>query len=254
MVYRILPWIMDELRENPLHVTLIDPDSQEPERASEIALCAAEGGTSFILVGGSRGVDINKMESTLTAIKESIDLPVVIFPASSDLISDKADALLFMSLMNSRNPRFTFGEAVKAAKLIRDTEIETISTGYVVVEPGMLVGEVGEVDLIRREDNDRAASYGITAQLLGMDIFYLEGGSGVDHPIPPDMIRTIKGEISIPLVVGGGIKTPALAREVVRAGADLVVTGTMVETETDIKRAVSSMVGSIREAGEERAG
>ena len=208
----------------------------------------------MIMVGGTKGVDIPKLATTLGSIRESTDLPLVIFPASSDLISERADAILMLSLMNSRNHRFIWGEAVRRAREIRGMDIETISTGYVVVEPGMLVGEVGEVDLIARDDPDLATSYGITAELMGMDLFYLEGGSGVKEPIPPKMISSIKEEISIPLVVGGGIRTPKFAAEAVRAGADIVVTGNVVEREGDITCSVRSLTEAILDAGDQRDG
>ncbi|MGA1822980.1 MAG: geranylgeranylglyceryl/heptaprenylglyceryl phosphate synthase [Thermoplasmatota archaeon] len=251
-----MPQVFKKIREmlvsGPLHVTLIDPDRQTPEKALEMVRQAEAGGTSIILVGGTTGVDQHKLDSTLDEIMGRTDLPVILFPASADVISHMVDGVLFMSLMNSRNPMMVIGEAVEGGVKIRDMGVEPISTGYVVVEPGMLVGKVGEVDLIQREDIDTAVKYAVSAEIMGMKLFYIEGGSGVEYPVPYDMIREIRKRVNIPLVVGGGIRSPEIAREAVLAGADIIVTGTMVEQEEDIEKSVSSMVNEMKNAYRER--
>jgi phosphoglycerol geranylgeranyltransferase len=240
--------IMDMLKASPIHVTLIDPDRQTPEKALDMVKQAEAGGTSIILVGGTTGVDQHKLDSTLDRIMGNTKLPVILFPASSQVISHMVDAVLFMSLMNSRNPKLVIGEAVNGGIKIRNMGVEAISTGYVVVEPGMLVGKVGEVDLIKRNDIETAVKYAVSAEILGMKLFYIEGGSGVVDPVPFDMIREIRKNIKIPLVVGGGIRSPDIARQAVLAGADIIVTGTMVEQEMNIEFSVSSMVSEMKAA------
>lgn len=244
--------IMEMLESGPIHVTLIDPDRQTPEEALDMVRQAESGGTSIILVGGTTGVDQHKLDTTLDMIMGNTKLPVILFPASSDVISHMVDAVLFMSLMNSRNPQLVIGEAVEGGVKIRKMGIEAISTGYVVVEPGMLVGEVGEVDLIGRDDVETAVKYAVSAEILGMKLFYIEGGSGVEDPVPSEMIRKIRESIDIPLVVGGGIRSPEIAGAAVLAGADIIVTGTMVEQEDDIEVSVSSMVNKMKRAYMER--
>ena len=112
--------------------------------------------------------------------------------------------------------------------------------GYVIVEPGMKVGEVGKANLIRRDDPKKAAAYGMAAEMYGMSLFYLEAGSGADRPVPPEMIAAVKSSISIPLIVGGGIRTPEAAEAARKAGADAIVTGTLLEQcdSDEILRAV----------------
>ena len=249
---QVLKKITEMLDSGPMHVTLIDPDRQTPDTALDMVRQAEAGGTSMILVGGTTGVDQHKLDSTLDTIMGRTALPVLLFPASSDVISHMVDGVLFMSLMNSRNPKLVIGEAVEGGVKIRKMGVEPISTGYVVVEPGMLVGKVGEVDLIKRDDIETAVKYAVSAEILGMRLFYIEGGSGVEYPVPFEMISEIRKSIDIPLVVGGGIRTPEIAGEMVLAGADIIVTGTMVEQEEDIETSVSSMVDEMKRAYLER--
>jgi phosphoglycerol geranylgeranyltransferase len=233
--------IMDGLKLGPLHVTLIDPDKQSPEKARTMALEAEEGGSDIILVGGTSGVDRKKMDDTTRQIKGRVDLPVILFPASSITLSPHADGILFMSLMNSRSVQFVNREAVMGSQAIREMGIEPIPTGYIVVEPGMLVGEVGDVSLLERDDCESAVCYALAAQYFGMKLFYLEGGSGVWTPVPAEMVREVKRTIDIPLVVGGGISNPGEARNIVSAGADIVVTGTLIEKDEDIVDSISEL-------------
>jgi phosphoglycerol geranylgeranyltransferase len=247
-VTQVYEKIKKMLESGPIHVTLIDPDRQTPDEAIEMVRRAEAGGTSIILVGGTTGVDQRKLDTTLDMIVGKTELPVILFPASAEVISHMVDAVLFMSLMNSRNPKLVIGEAVEGGVKIRKMGVEAISTGYVVVEPGMLVGEVGEVDLIGRDDLDTAVKYAASAEILGMKLFYIEGGSGVETPVPYEMIRSVSDNIDIPLVVGGGIRSPETAGKVVLAGADIIVTGTMVEQEDDIETSVSAMVREMKRA------
>lgn len=240
-----MPGIYDRmtegLRRGPIHVTLIDPEKQDPAKATSMALDAEVGGTDILLVGGTTGVDATKLDRTILSIKEKSDLPVVIFPASSVSISPRADAILFMSLMNSRSVRYVNGEAVMGSFLVRQMKLEPIPTGYIVVDPGMTVGEVGDVDLVPRNDCKGASCYALAAQYFGNKLFYMDGGSGVKDPIPVGMIEEVRSVISIPLVVGGGISNPKRAEAAVKAGADIIVTGTLVEKEMDIASSVREL-------------
>ncbi len=220
------------------HMTLIDPDKQSPEAAGSIARTVEELGTDAIMIGGSTGVSRESMDATVGAIKESCSVPAIIFPTSAGALSPKADAIYFMSLLNSRDIRYIIGEQLVGAPVIRSMDLETISMGYIVVEPGMKVGMVGGADPVPRSDPDLAVSYALCAQLFGMSLVYLEAGSGAPEPVPPEMVARVKEALSIPLIVGGGIRTPEAARSSVEAGADIVVTGTVVEDATHSARLV----------------
>jgi phosphoglycerol geranylgeranyltransferase len=226
---KVREYIFDTLKKHKLHMTLIDPAKQLPKVSGKISLAAGNVGSDAIMVGGSTGVTQANLDSTVDNIKKASKLPVIYFPSGASAIARHADAIYFMSLLNSKNVRNVTGEHWKGAPIIRKLGIETISMGYVIVEPGMKVGEVGEADLVMRYDIERAVGYGIATELFGMELLYLEAGSGAPEPVPIEMIQAVRKHIKIPLIVGGGITSAGKALEVAKAGADIVVTGTLVE-------------------------
>lgn len=230
-----------------LHFSLIDPDKQNPETAGNIAKAAEIAGSSAIMVGGSTLISQDQVDATVKAIKKSSKLPVILFPSGSKFLSKHADAVFFMSLLNSRNLAYVIREHVKGAPFIKNTGIEPISMGYVIVEPGMTAGKVGEVDLIKKDDIETAVGYALAAQYLGMDFFYLEAGSGAHAPVSDEMISAVKKSIDIPLVVGGGIKDAITAGNKAKAGADIVVTGTKLEEEKNLKQVISNIIKYIED-------
>jgi len=240
--------VLRELREKEkIHMALIDPDKQSPQEAGEKALAAARGGTSAIMVGGSTGVTHHKLGETIEAIKERVGLPVILFPSGASAITPNLDALYFMMAMNSTDPRFLVEEQAKAAPYIKKMGIETIPMGYVIVEPGMKVGEVSRARLVGRDETERAIGYALAAEMFGMKLVYLEAGSGADSPVPPDMIKAVREKLDpkIPLIVGGGIDSPEKARTVAMAGADIIVTGTLVEKVGDVEEKIREIVGAL---------
>lgn len=229
-----------------LHFSLLDPDKQNPKIAGSIAKTAEIAGSSAIMVGGSTLVSQEQVDETVKEIKKQSNLPVILFPSSSKFLSKYADAVFFMSLLNSRNLDYVIREHVKGAPFVKHTRIEPISMGYVIVEPGMTAGRVGEVDLVKKDDIDSAVGYALAAQYLGMNFFYLEAGSGAPEPVSNKMIAAVKKSINIPLVVGGGIRDAKTAGEKAKAGADIVVTGTKLEEEKNLKKALYNIIQSIR--------
>jgi len=227
----VMEIICNKLETQKLHMTLLDPDDQEPSVAARIASEAVAVGTDAIMLGGSTGVTQEILDETVIAIKSSVDIPVILFPTEAKAISLMADAIYFMSLLNSRNPKFLLGEQMKAAALIKKSGLEPISMGYIIVEPGMRAGMVGEAELIRRDDMKTAIGYSVAGELLGMKLIYLEAGSGAPEPVPSALIQGVRKAIDIPLIVGGGIRSPEQASAAIKAGADIIVTGTIVEEE-----------------------
>ena len=234
-------------RKKKLHISLLDPDKQKPKVAGEIARAVEEAGSSAIMVGGSTLVSQKQVDETVKAIKEQSNLPVILFPSGAKFLSKYADAVFFMSLLNSRNLDFVIREHVKGAPFVKNSGIEPISMGYVIVEPGMTAGRIGEVDLIEKDDIETAVCYALASQYLGMDFFYLEAGSGSPTPVSNEMISAVKKSISIPLVVGGGIRDASTAREKAKAGADVVVTGTKLEEEKNLKKVLFDIIKSLKE-------
>lgn len=228
---RVEQYLHEHLERGPVHFTLIDPDKSPGAKAAKIARAAVDLGSDVILLGGSTGISREVMAATATAVKAEVEVPVVIFPEGVTSLTPKADAVLFMSLLNSRNLDLVIRTHAHAAPVVRKMGLEAIPLGYLVVAPGMRVGEVGQVDVIDREDVDAAAGYALAAELLGMHFVYLEAGSGAPAPVPAPMVRAVRSVLSVPLVVGGGIRTGGEARALLDAGAQLLVTGTITEEE-----------------------
>ncbi len=215
----------------PVHLTLIDPEKSSPERSAEIARGAVALGSAAILLGGSTGISRDLMDATARSVKGAVPVPTIIFPEGPGSLSKEADALLFMSLLNSRNIDLVVRTHARAALAVRKMGLETIPLGYIIVAPGMRVGEVGQADAIARDDVAAAQGFALAAEMLGMRWVYLEAGSGAPAPVPPEMVRAVRSVLHVPLVVGGGIRSGPEARELIGAGAQLLVTGTIAEDE-----------------------
>ncbi len=244
---KVRDYIHETLEKHKLHMTLIDPAKQTPEASGRIAAKACRAGTDAIMVGGSTGVTQANLDATVEQVKKNCKRPVIYFPSGANAIARNADAIYFMSLLNSRNVRNITGEHARGAPIIKKLGIEPISMGYVIVEPGMKVGEVGEADPVKRGDIASIVGYALTTEFFGMDLVYLEAGSGAPEPVPIDMISAVRESVEIPIVVGGGIVTPAQAERVAVAGADIVVTGTLVENggfEEDLKKVIDAVHGA----------
>ncbi len=245
---RVERYLLDQLRGGPLHFTLIDPEKSPGERAATIARGAVGLGSHLILLGGSTGISPAGMGAAARAVKAAVPVPVVIFPQGPDSISPEADAVLFMSLLNSRNLDLVVRAHARAAPLVRKIELEPIPMGYLVIAPGMRVGEVGQVDVVPRDDPAAAVGYALAAEYLGMRFVYLEAGSGAPEPVPDSIVRSVRSVVRIPLIVGGGIRSAADARPLLAAGADVLVTGTITEEEGlgDAFRGIVAEVGRAR--------
>ena len=229
IVMTVIEYLLNRISKGTLHVALLDPDKQSAEEAGELAKQMKEAGTDAIFIGGSTGVTNENLSETSKAIKAASGLPTIHFPGSGNALSADVDALLFMSMLNSTDLTWVVGAQTLAAPYIKKLGIETIPMGYIIVEPGMKVGEVGKAKPIKHNEIDRAISYAVACELFGMSLVYLEAGSGADRPVPPEMISAVKAAISIPLIVGGGIRTPEAAEAARKAGADIIVTGTLIE-------------------------
>ena len=229
------------------HLTLIDPDSQKPAQAAIMAEAAMQGGTDAIMVGGSIGAAGIRLYETVEQIKKKTDLPVILFPSSVAGLCENADAVFFMSLLNSRTPAYIVENQALGAPIVLRYGLEPIPMAYIIIEPGGTVGFVGDARLIPRKKPELAVAYALAAKYMGMRLIYLEAGSGADSPVPVPMVAAVKKAIgNTLLVVGGGIRSKEAAVELVAAGADLLVTGTAVERSRDASSFVSLLTKSIR--------
>ena len=237
--------IIKKAKKKPLHFSLLDPDKQSPKEAGILAKTASEAGSSAIMVGGSTLSSQKQVDEAVKSIKENTDLPVILFPSGAKFLSKYADAVFFMSLLNSRNLGYVIREHVKGAPFVKLSGLEPISMGYVIVEPGMTAGRIGEADLVKKDDIETAVGYALAAQYLGMKFFYLEAGSGATYPVSNEMIAAVKKNINVPLLIGGGIRDEKTAREKARAGANIIITGTTLEKEKNLKQALSDIIHAI---------
>ncbi len=229
LIMLISNYLKEKSKNGTVHITLIDPMKQSADVAGRLALTAQEVGSDLILVAGMSGLTQKNLLETASAIKEKISIPVVYSPVGAEALCFSFDALLFSSLLNAKNCSFISGGQSKAAIILKRMEVETISVGYLIIEPGMKIGEETDLELIPRDNYWAASSFAVAAELFGMKFIYLEAGISAAQPVPAGMIRAVKKELSIPLIVGGGIRTAVDARRVRQAGADVVVTGTIIE-------------------------
>ncbi len=239
-------YIMEKISNGTMHMALLDPDKQSAEEAAKMALKCKEAGTDAIMIGGSTGITNENLDETAIAIKKATGLPVIYFPAGPHALSKECDAIYYMSMVNSSDLNMVIGSQVFASLIIKKMGVEPLSMGYIIIEPGMKVGEVGKANLIKRDDLKSAMSYALACEYMGMNFVYLEAGSGADLPVSPEMIRAVKDTISVPLIIGGGIRTPEAAKAAREAGADIIVTGTFVERcddETLLESVISAAKG-----------
>ncbi len=237
-------YLKEGLKERKLHLTLIDPEEQSPHKAVEIAKNAVAGGTDGIMLGGST-TDSLDLDLTAKALQDNIDVPIILFPGNTNGVSKYADAIFFMSLLNSTNPYWIVGAQALGAPAIKKIGIETISMGYLVVEPGGTVGWVGDAKLIPRAKPDIAVAYAMAAEFWGMKLVYLEAGSGASQHVPEEMITKVKKLTDLILVVGGGIRDGKTACKIANAGADIIVTGTVVENNYKVEDKIRELVNGI---------
>ncbi|VVC01010.1 Geranylgeranylglyceryl phosphate synthase [uncultured archaeon] len=234
---------------------LIDPvDYKKPQDAISAGTQAGEGGADIVLIGGSMGAQGELLDSVAKGIKEKVSVPVVLFPGNISTLTKYADAVYFMSLLNSRNPYWISQAQMLAAPTVKRMGIEALPVGYIVIEPGGTVGFVGDAKLVPRDRPQIAAAMAMAAELSGFRLILTDSGSNpATGHMPLEMVSAVAKSISVPYIVGGGVRTPKEAGAVIAAGAGAVQVGTALESGGNLKTRVSDMVKAIREAGKKKA-
>ncbi|MFN6378272.1 MAG: geranylgeranylglyceryl/heptaprenylglyceryl phosphate synthase [Flavobacteriales bacterium] len=215
---------------------LIDPDKIKGDAHLEKWIqLIRHSHTDFVFVGGSLLTN-NQMDEVVKTLKEHLSVPVVLFPGNWNQISNHADALLFLSLISGRNPDLLIGQHVHAAPILKTTQLEVISTGYMLVDCGRqtTASYMSHTLPIPYNKPDIAAATALAGEYIGMKLIYLDGGSGAEQPISRAMIKKVASTVSLPIIVGGGIRTEEDAAAAYNAGADIVVVGTAVENEPEL--------------------
>jgi len=212
---------------------LLDPDKIVLEKLDHLIDKIIQSPATHIFVGGSI-VQNTILEELITALKQKTNLPVLLFPGDPSQISPKADGILFLSLLSGRNPDYLIEYQVQAAPILKKTNLEVISTGYILIESGneTAVARVSKTKPLSRENFDLVLATAQAGEMLGNQLIYLEAGSGAKQPVPAQMIELIAQNIEIPVIVGGGIVDLQGIQKAYRAGADLVVIGTAFENNS----------------------
>jgi phosphoglycerol geranylgeranyltransferase len=212
------------------YIVLIDPDRKNEDTLAKQVTVANKSNVDALFVGGSLMMD-SKHNERVAVIKKEADIPVIFFPGGLNQLNQYYDAILFMSLLSGRNPQYLIGEQVVAAPIINDLGIEVIPTGYLLFDGGAnsTVEFMSDTKPLPMNRPDIAVAHALAAEYLGKKLIYLEAGSGATHAIPLEIIQQVATETNVPLIVGGGIRTPEAARERVAAGASFIVTGTILE-------------------------
>jgi phosphoglycerol geranylgeranyltransferase len=243
---KIEKFLLEKIKqEHTIHLALIDPEEVTQEEASAIVSELVNMGSAGVMVGGSTLASTSQLDEVLSSLRGKTDLPVILFPNSVTAISRYADAIFFMSLLNSNNPMFITGFQAMGAPMVRRYNLEAIPLGYVIVGEGSTAAYVGQAHAIPLKKPEVAVLYALAAQYMGMRFVYLEAGSGAEQPVPPEMIRLVASTVSIPVIVGGGIKTPEQAAMAADAGASIIVTGTVGEEDRS-GRSMRSIIERIR--------
>lgn len=235
--------ILAKLSAHALLAILLDPEFGTPEEIGQYAANAVEKGADIILVGGSSHVEPQGFFASLKEVQTQLAgrAPVIIYTEDFNMVSDHADAILYGSVLNSQDPHYLVKMPVFSAPLIRKIGLEALNTGFLIFEPGGTVGHVLNCQLLPRSNPKISLAYSIGAELLGSRLVYLEAGSRAAEPLPAELVRLHRKNLSIPIIVGGGVKSPAKAAALVEAGASIVVVGTAVEEGADVEAFATSV-------------
>ncbi|MBK7344978.1 MAG: geranylgeranylglyceryl/heptaprenylglyceryl phosphate synthase [Saprospiraceae bacterium] len=224
---------------------LIDPDKQGVNQLADRVRLANQAQVDYFLIGGSL-LHRDTFHETVETVKQETDRPVILFPGSAWQISDRADALLFLSLISGRNPDLLIGQQVQAAPMLDRLDLEVIPTGYLLVDGGLptTASYISQTAPLPAHKPEIAVATALAGKYLGMQLLYLDAGSGARNPVSPEMVRQVKKATRLPLLVGGGIRTPDQASVAARAGADVIVIGTVAEQDISILPAMVQAVHS----------
>lgn len=222
---------------------LIDPGKLPLRRLEQTVDLAVECGVHYFFIGGSLVVN-DMLDAVLSDIRQRCAIPLVLFPGNSFQLSYRADALLFLSLISGRNPELLIGQHVISAPFLKMSPLEIISTGYMLIDGGVqtAVQYMSNTYPIPANKDDIAVCTALAGEMLGLKMIYLDAGSGARNPVPESMIGAVSGAITVPLIVGGGIRTPEKAAANLRAGADLLVVGNAIEQEPELIRELAAAV------------
>ena len=229
---------------------LVDPDKVKANDIDELTKLCVEAKVDYLLVGGSLVIS-NHLDEVVSHIKRNCNIPVMLFPGSPSQITKHADALLYLSLISGRNADLLIGQHVISAPSVKQSGLEIISTGYMVIDGGAptTVSYISNALPIPADKNEIAICTAMAGEMLGMELIYMDAGSGARKPISEAMIKAVADNIQVPLVVGGGITDPEKAYRNCKAGADLIVIGNAIEKDRTLIQEMSSAIHMVSVKG-----
>jgi putative glycerol-1-phosphate prenyltransferase len=243
--------ILDSLKERKQlgkksFAVLIDPDKVNDHRMEQLINLAVSAKVDYFLVGGSLVIS-NYLDECLQWIRRSCAIPTVLFPGSPSQISKYADALLYLSLISGRNPELLIGQHVVSAPIVKKSGLEIMPTGYMVVDGGAptTVSYISNASPLPADKNEIAMCTAMAGEMLGMQLIYMDAGSGAKRPITESMISQVSQSINVPLIIGGGITHPEKAYLNCKAGADVIVVGNAIEKDPELIREMAAAVHSV---------
>lgn len=243
MAYKAVRSQFESLKKDGRHAfaLLIDPDSVTPEQMGIWAQKSEAAGADFIFIGGSLMLS-SHVSACVRGFKEVSNLPVVLFPGSPAQVCSEADALLYLSLISGRNPELLIGQHVVSAAAVKSSGLEVMSTGYMIIDGGRptAASYMSYSAPIPADKEDIALCTAWAGEMQGKHLIYMDAGSGAQQPISASMIQKVSSHIQVPLIVGGGIRTPEKVQENCRAGAQVVVVGDAIEKDISLLKELSA--------------
>lgn len=239
--------LADHKKQNKkMFAILVDPDKVNDKQMSVLVSMAVAAEVDYFLVGGSLVIS-NYLDECVQMIKQHCSIPVILFPGSPSQISKYADALLYLSLISGRNPELLIGQHVVSAPVVRQSGLEIMPTGYMVIDGGAptTVSYISNASPLPADKNEIAMCTAMAGEMLGMKLIYMDAGSGARKAITESMIEKVSSCINIPLIVGGGITDPEKAYLNCKAGADMIVVGNAIEKDPSLIRDMASAIHSI---------
>ena len=236
MVGKIENYLKSKRKKSPILFVLIDSEASNIKSAVELAKKSEKLGATSILIGGSSATNQFEMDKVVGSIKKAVKIPIILFPGNITGVVPQADAILFSSLLNSENPYYISQAQALGAPNVMKFGLEPLPTAYLVVGEGTSAWFVGSARGIPFDKPKIAAAYSLSAQYLGMRFVYLEAGSGAKQSVSPEMVKTVRRVFDGFIIVGGGIKDAKTAKSLVKAGADGLVIGTLLEQTGGLKK------------------
>jgi putative glycerol-1-phosphate prenyltransferase len=235
-IMNIYNYILESKKKGKkLFSILIDPDKQDKNALLSIIEKATAAKADFFFVGGSL-LTYDSLDSCLTTLKENSDIPVILFPGNAMQVNDKADGILFLSLISGRNAEMLIGKQVITAPILKQSSLEVLPTGYMLIDSGKptTVSYMSNTTPIPNDKNSVAACTAMAGEMLGLKLIFMDGGSGAKNPISEIMIRAVSKSVDVPLIVGGGISDGKKAIANCKAGADIIVVGNAIEKDENL--------------------